>query len=456
MKRLSIKLKITIWFTSFMIILAIIVFGLIALVANSTATQLKKNSLVELIDSNVAEVEYDDGELDIDDDYISFENGIYSMVFDESGQKLMGNSPAAELEALSFEDGSLRSINAGGQKYLVYDRLETSKKYSDLWVRGVVPEGGNAIASSATYRAALIALPLLVAMAAVGGYVIAWRSLRPIQKIGQTADSIAASGDLSKRIEMGNGMGENGDELDELAQAFNNMFEQLEGNFEAEQRFTSDASHELRTPVAIIMAQCEFAFENAKTEEELYEALGSIQKQGYRMSRLIESLLRFTRLEQQTEKPEFELTDLSAAVLNICNEQKQLDEKNIVMNEDVQLGIRMKADAGLFSQMVSNLIRNAYVYGVENGHIYVNLKQIDKKIMLTVADDGVGISKEELPNIWKRFYRADKSRRSSSVSGFGLGLSMVQQIAKLHGGNIDVKSEPGKGTEFRISFDNDI
>jgi len=449
MRKLTIKLKITLWFTAFMILLCAVVFAFIAVVTSQTAVRDVRMSLTDLVDRNIKEVDYKGGRLEIDDKFISFRNGVYCILFYEDGTKISGNAPYDALEEEPFKDKSVRSVKISGEKYLVYDRLITFKRHDDIWIRGVVSEKGNAISVSTMSRAALIALPLLIILAAVGGYLIARRSLQPIQKISETAEEIGSSGDLSKRIEME----DSGDELNQLAGTFNRMFNRLETNFEAERHFTSDASHELRTPVSTILAQCEYAFENAAGEDELYEAIGAIQKQGYRITRLIESLLYFTRIEQQTESLTFETVDLSGLILSVCQEQKEIREKNITLTEeDVQPGIEMKADAALFSRMLVNLIRNAYRYGKENGSIKVSLKKNTDGIILSVADDGIGIAQEEIPNIWNRFYRVDKSRNSLKDPGLGLGLAMVKQIAELHNGYIHVESKIGNGSTFVIVF----
>jgi len=448
MRKLTIKLKITLWFTAVMILLCIVVFAFIAVVSNQTAVRDVKIALTSLVDRNIREVDYDDGDIEIDKKFTSFQNGVYCILFREDGTKLRGNAPFDELMEEPFEDGTIREISVSGETYLIYDRLISFKRHDDIWIRGVASESGGSINLSAMSRTALIALPLLIILAAVGGYLIAKRSLLPIQKISETAEAIGNSGDLSKRIEMD----ANGDELNQLAGTFNRMFNRLETNFEAERHFTSDASHELRTPVAIILAQCEYAFENASGEDELYESIGAIQKQGYRITHLIESLLYFTRIEQNTEELATTTVNLSALVLSICQEQKEIENKNISLTEEVQPGIVMMADTALFSRMLVNLIQNAYRYGRKDGSIKVNLKENINTIILSVADDGVGIPQNELPNIWNRFYRVDKSRSSSKNSGLGLGLAMVKQIAELHGGIVHVESELYKGSTFMIEF----
>lgn len=443
---MTIKLKITLWFTGFMILLSGSILVFIALVSGSASQQQQRASLTGLVDRNMQQVEYDDDRLELDDDFKTFQNGIYCLVFYENGSKFSGYSPYDELEREPFADGELRPVAAGGETYLIYDRLVSFSRYEDIWIRGIASEEHNLIAPSAVYQAAMIALPLLVILASAGGYLIAGSSLRPMKEISKTAEEIGSSGDLSMRISMAG----NGDELNQLAGTFNRMFERLETNFEAERHFTSDASHELRTPVATILAQCEYAFENASGEQELYEAIGAIQKQGYRMSHLIESLLSLTRIEQQTEKPEFKMIDLSRLVQVVCQEQKERDEKGITLTAEIMPGINMKADADLVAGMLENLIRNAYRYGREDGRILVRLEQVKEGIVLSVSDNGIGMAGEELEKIWNRFYRIDQSRSSSR--GFGLGLAMVRQIAGLHGGRIRVASEPGKGSIFTVTF----
>ncbi|OYP01619.1 hypothetical protein CG709_10890 [Lachnotalea glycerini] len=352
------------------------------------------------------------------------------------------------MESQTFENANIRSVSIGKETYLIYDQLITSKKHADLWVRGVVLESGNAITSSAVYRAVLIMLPILIILAAVGGYMFAGRSLHPIKKISKTAEDIGSSGDLSKRIDIDN----NGDELYQLAQTFNRMFARLEKNFEAERSFTSDASHELRTPVATILAQCEYAFENASGEQELYEAIGAIQKQGYRISHLIESLLQFTRMEQQTEVISFETVELSKLVSYVCKEYEEIGEKGITLTKFIQPDIIYKVDRTLFSRMLENLIRNAFRYGKDNGTITVSLKESDNAVILSVADDGIGIAPDELSKIRNRFYRADKSRSFAKGTGLGLGLAMVKQIAELHGGKVQAESIPDLGSVFTVEL----
>ncbi|MCR5293980.1 MAG: HAMP domain-containing histidine kinase [Lachnospiraceae bacterium] len=447
MKKLSIKLKLTLWFMLFMTLLAAILISFIFFFSRSQSRRNTENALIARVSENALAIGYDHDELIIDEDFLSYRGGIYCLILNEDGQVRGGQTPEEALENEKLRDGLLREISLNGEDYLTYD-LRISEKRREIWIRGIVSESGAQLESASLYSAVFISIPLLILLAAAGGYLLAGRTLMPIRVISAAAEEIGASGDLSRRIDMD----ENGDELHRLAGSFNRMFERLEKNFEAEKQFTSDASHELRNPIATILAQCEYAFENASGEDELYEVIGDIEKQGRRMSRLVESLLSFTRLEQQTERADFEDTDLSALFSGVLDEQKALPEKNITLTDDIEPGIRMQADASLMTRLLVNLVRNAYRYGKENGHIHVKLSENENRIILSVSDDGIGIAPEELPKIWNRFYRADKSRTAGKGAGLGLGLSMVKQIVSLHKGEIRVASAPGEGSVFSAEF----
>lgn len=443
---MSIKSKLTLWFTVSMILLACLMFGFLALASSSVTVRNSRSVLQRVFHEIAGEVSYDDGVLELDDDFRTYEDNVYSILAAEDGGIITGYLPAERLMQIPFENGQEKKVNAGGEQYYLMDRKLSFSPDPDLWLRSVIPVSGSTISQEALRTAALIMLPVLIFLAAGGGYLLARRSLRPIRRISQTAQSVAESGDLSRRIEV-----KNRDELGQLSETFNIMFERLEENFNAEKQFTSDASHELRTPVAVILAQCEYALENASGEEELYECIGSIQRQGYRMSKLIESLLAFTRLEQRIQDVQLYPTDISALVQGICEEQAEIPEKNIELTWEIQPGLTIDTDSTLFTRMAVNLIRNSYRYGRENGYIRISLNRKGEKILFSVTDNGIGISAEDLPHIWNRFYRVDKSR-SREKGGLGLGLSMVRQIARIHKAEVNVESVEHVGSRFTVSF----
>jgi signal transduction histidine kinase len=235
----------------------------------------------------------------------------------------------------------------------------------------------------------------------------------------------------------------------QLAGAFDRMFERLEKLFNAERQFTSDASHELRTPTAIILAECDRAERKADSVEDYEETIGHIREQGERMSGLIDELLGITRLQQGTERYPLSEGDLSEFVTLSSEEFVPDEEKGIRMETDIEDGIMCSYNASLISRVIFNLLQNAYRYGKEDGIVRLSLKREDGSAVLRVSDNGRGIAAEDIDKIWQRFWQADSSRGNG---GSGLGLAMVKEIADLHGGSVAVKSTVGKGSEFSFSI----
>ena len=464
MKQLSIRAKITLWFSIILIFIVGLTFLCIFSIGGSVLQKNLRSQLIETIEDNVDEIEYYDdfeeislsgedhyieygwGFLEIDDDFLDEVNGIYTSLYDASGMLLYGENPiAADTMGQQFVDGNVQTVRASstGERYYIYDRMLTGEGVSGLWLRGVVSEREGEAQISAVVKWSLLLLPLLLLLSVGGGYWIAGRSLRPLQQIQQAALAIEQGSDLKKRIALGPG----NDELHQLADTFNGMFGRLEQAFEAEQQFTADASHELRTPMAVIMAQCEFSLEDAETVEEYREALEVIQRQGKKMSQLIEDLLAFTRLEQAEERFPKERVDFSAWVGRVCEDMALLKEQDITLTAEVDQDVVLWGNESLLSRLLTNLISNAYRYGKVGGNIRVQLQIMAEDVMLTVADDGIGMTQEQQQKIFQRFYQADASR---SGRGSGLGLAMVIEIVRFHGGAIQVESILGEGSKFLV------
>ena len=294
-------------------------------------------------------------------------------------------------------------------------------------------------------RLSLILLPVLVLLAIGGGYLIAWRALRPIHQMSETVSHISRGGDLKKRIELGEGT----DELHQLAESFNEMFGRLEKAFEAERQFASGASHELRTPMSVIMAQCEYSLENAENVEDYRQALEVISRQGGKMSKMIRDMLDFVRLEIRADSYTRSRVNMTELVTSTCADMKLIEEKGILLHCEAEDSVMVLGNSELLARLLSNLVSNAYRYGRENGFIRVLLRKNGDEAILSVTDNGIGIRKEEQEKIFHRFYQADASH---SGAGTGLGLSIVSEIAKLHGGSIQVESEAGVGSSFIFSL----
>lgn len=463
MKNLSIRVKITAWFSGIMAFIVAVTFGIIFWVSNSVTQKSIQDNLIEIVELNVDEIEfyeeknyrkelhgdqyieYSDGYLEIDDDFLDQVNGIYSSLYQETGKLLYGENPSvrAGME-IPFSDGIVKKVTWNRTVYYVYDRLLSGYGIDGLWLRGMVSRNQGTQQLQWLVRLSIIALPALLLLAVIGGYWIAGRALKPIHQITETAARISQGQDLDKRIHLGGGT----DELHQLADVLDNMINRLDQAFKSEQQFTSDASHELRTPMSVIMAQCEYILENTRTPEEYEAALKVIQRQGRKMSKLIEDMLYVARLEQNKDSYPREMVDFSALVQDICIDMALLKSKHIVLDREIEPGIFLMGNAMLLTRMVTNLISNGYRYGKQNGRISIRLKY-NNGILLSVEDNGIGIPVEQQERIFRRFYRVESARFSE---GAGLGLAMVEDIAKYHGGTVEVVSAVGEGSKFTVKF----
>ena len=461
MKNLSIRLKITLWFAVALFVIVAITYVVILTVSNQVIQKTIRDTLLHTVEDNVDEVEfytdisqvdiansvdhfimYNSGYLEVDDDFLDEVNDVYTALYLSDGTLMYGENPlAVALADLEFSDSEIRERTVNGELYYILDRHLTQKGLEDLWLRGVVSEHQGEVQMHEISTLSLIILPIILIAAVLGGYFIAKRMLRPIKQITNAAENISRGGDLKKRIELDSGK----DELHRLADSFNNMIARLDESFEAERQFTSDVSHELRTPMSVIMAQCEYTLDEERTSQEYERALRLIRRQGRKMTKLINDMLDFVRLERRGTNYQIEKLNLSALVNSVCEDMSLIRERGISLEHEVEDEIWVDGNPALLSRLLSNLISNAYRYGKDDGHIKVRLKKSQDEVTLSVSDDGIGISREDKEKIFRRFYQADSSRTGS---GTGLGLSMVKEIASFHGGSMSVESEPGKGSEF--------
>ena len=243
------------------------------------------------------------------------------------------------------------------------------------------------------------------------------------------------------------------DELYVLGDSFNKMFCRLEQSFEKEKQFTSDISHELRTPVATILAQSELTLQKERDTEEYKNAIGVIHRQSIRMKNIVEQMLQFSRLESLESLPNPQEVNLSLLLQSIADEQQIQSVPSIAIHSDVEPDIFVQGNESLLTRLINNLISNAYRYGVENGNIYVSLKQNNNEVILAVKDDGIGIADDVKEKIFNRFYQADTARTIKDAEyGIGLGLPMVAAIAKLHNGTVELESKLGEGSTFTVKI----
>ncbi len=446
MKRLSIHLKVTLWFTLLMVLLVSIVLAFLFYTGAQSALEETKSQMMDMVAAGWREIDADDGEIEIDDDLEYFKDGIYLSVYDAGGVPLYCSVPRDFDNSAVFAPGQLRTIPSMQKSWYVYDEQNTIYGYGTVWIRSVSAANQVDSTISTLYRLALIVLPFFVLFAAVGGYFITRRAFQPVRRIIQTAREIGEGNDLSRRIALGQGR----DEVYTLAAEFDSMFARLEKAFEREKQFTSDASHELRTPTTVIISQCEYALERAKTLDEAREALHAILNQAEKMAVMISQLLMLARADKAHGKMQFETVNLSdLAMMVVEQQQENASMRHIQLETHIEPDVEMQGDETMLMRVWINLIENGVKYGREGGWLQITLQKKQGLIIGCVQDNGIGIAPENLEKVWERFWQADSAR---SASGAGLGLSMVKWIVQAHGGNIQVESVLGQGSAFTFSF----
>ena len=441
MKNVSVKLKITLWYTVIMTLVSAVVLVLMTSVSAGLVDRDLKMRLDRATEMLSHELEQNPNI----PGFRYFDQGVQMALLDENFKIIGGQSPFGIAEKLSCAEGRIRTETYHGKSYYVRDRKLLGEH--EFWVKGIVPVSDGADSMHSVMTSNLLLMLLMIILAAGGGYILLGRILNPVEKIRTTAEEISKSSDLSRRIAMPEG----NDEFHQLAESFDRMLERVEDTLEREKQFTSDASHELRTPVAAILSSCEYMEHYAKGEEELRETADGIKLEAERMSKLISQLLTISRMEQNTLKTHFERLDYSELLRFVCEEQRALHSASIEMKAELESGVFVYGDRDLLVRLAVNLISNAYTYGKENGQIQVTLKRDQEHAVLTVSDDGIGISEKALPKIWERFYQEDSSRTNEN-GNMGLGLSMVRWIAEFHGGAVSVESVKGEGSVFTFTM----
>ncbi len=291
-------------------------------------------------------------------------------------------------------------------------------------------------------------VPIVLVVATVLGRFMARRALAPVKKITQTAQEIGEGANLSKRIPEPKVE----DEIGQLAKTFNKMMNRLENSFAQVRQFSSDASHELRTPLTVLRGQNELILNKPRTPEEYQEVIFSNLEEISYMSKVLEDLFTISKSDENQIQMDCKHIDLKQVIEEVCKHGQILaDEKDIKIILAFLEPVLINGDMVRLRQMISNLLHNAIKYTQPGGEIKISLENQKENAFLTVQDTGIGIPEEHVPLIFNRFYRVDKSR-SKEDGGSGLGLSICKHIIEAHKGKIEVESQPGVGTKFKIYF----
>ena len=283
-----------------------------------------------------------------------------------------------------------------------------------------------------------------VMLAAFGSWLAVGRALAPLDAITETVEQINRADDLARRIPYD---GPERDEIGSLIEAFNQTLERLETLFTSQQRFLADVSHELRTPLTVIKGNVDLMRRMKNLDDE---SLTSIDQEAGRLTRLVGGLLLLAQAESGKVSLSIKPVELDTLLLEVFQEMKVLAGEKIKLHLTEIDQVQVNGDRDRLKQVLLNLVGNAIQYTPQGGEVFMSLGKVADQARLIIRDTGPGIPAEDLPHIFERFYRAEKSRTRGKTTGFGLGLSIAHWIVDKHGGRIEVDSKEIQGTTFCI------
>lgn len=445
LRRLRIGVKMTLWFAVCALLIVCVCFGALYASTSALLEQMLRADLAFAIQQISAQVERERGALIYEDETpIAPEISYY--VVEENGSELFSHGEDITLfDDAPFNEGAYTRLTRYGDEWLVLDSEPIAVASGAIRIRAALRCTANRRMLTAMRQVFLLSVPPLILLAAAAGLALTRRSLSPIRAIIDSAQRIER-GDLAERIPSAPAE----DELGKLTVTLNEMIASLESAFRREQRFSADASHELRTPVAVIRAYAENLCAQPGLSAEARSSAQTILLECGRMQKLIEQLLTLTRAQEGRYELHPEPLCVADVFEGVQSAMSELaSAKQLTITCDAPEDIIILADQSLLSQLLVNLVENALKYGRPRGHVALCARSAADGVQLSVQDDGAGIAAADIPHIFERFYRADAAR---DRSGCGLGLAIAQWIVQAHGGSIDVQSTPGTGTTFLIRW----
>ena len=431
--RIPVSIRVTAWFTTFILILFVIIMSSAILIEDKIVNNLSAKELVKAVERI-----YEDP-----DEFENFGDGIYYIKYDSNNDIIAGKIPKDFDMTLAFSIEDINTYQIENKKFLYYD---TKLKNTRDWIRGIYPLSKFQNEISKMWDIGIYLSPWLFIFVVIFGYRIIKNAFKPVKKISETALLIKKSKNFSRRIELDNSE----DEIHKMASTFNEMLDTVEETFIHEKQFSSDVSHELRTPITVILAQSDYALDYVETLDEAKESFEVINRQAKKMTNLINQIMELSKLERQNEV-EKERINFSNIILQLLEDYKTLlENSNIELIINIEKDLRIYGNKLMIERLFINLFTNAMKFTKTT--ISVSLNRINKEIILQIKDDGVGIAKEEQKYIWDRFFQINNSRNKDKNRGSGLGLSMVNKIAQLHSATIEVESEIGNGACFIVRF----
>jgi heavy metal sensor kinase len=453
MKRFSVRLRLTAWYMA-ILLASLSLFGIVAFVAMRKGIEKSVDENLGGEADGVAEVmgrvlQQEPAELqnELREHQQLREQADFLQVCDQDGRwiyrsRLMTHYDVpvpvkASYAAYNVTSANLplrvlvREINAGAQTY----RIQVASPMDDFY---------DAI--DRFKWMILLLSPLVLALASAGGYWLSGRALAPVDKITRAAEEIN-SNNLAKRLDLPR----SGDELQRLSQTLNHMLDRLEVSFNHITQFTADASHELRTPLALMRTITEVSLRTSQTVADYREAQQEILAELEKTSSLVEKLMLLARADAGVETLQRVPVNVAECLREACKDGQVLAEaKHVKFSAEIDgQDLIVQGDAHALHRLFLILIDNAVKYTPPGGSVTLGLKRGNGSAIAEFRDTGIGVSAEDVPHIFDRFYRADKAR-SREFGGVGLGLSIARWVVEAHRGSIEVQSIAGTGSVFRV------
>ena len=432
--RWSLASKIIIWYTLFLSLMLL----LLSVFIFQFTQRWETNDLNSRIEATAITLANDLTQ------FQPYQKGTFYILYSQEGLILKGALPDGFPKQTIISPNKLAEITINDMTYYYYDTPVQDSGFSG-WVRAITPIR-NVTTRTANFLYTLLfgAMAFLI-IATLGGFLLIKRSLRPVRYITKLAAQITDNHNLSRRIPV---LSTANDELSELTTTLNRMFQTLEDSSTRERQFSSDVSHEIRTPIAVIQAESDFGRKHIKTLEEAKESFSNIYEKSRFTSDLISQLLDLARLEQTTEMATEEF-DVTHMLYKLAGDYSQIcEKKSIDFEAHIDPGLKMEGNPITLQRAIGNFLDNAVKF--TNSQIILSAHRTQDAITISVRDNGLGIPEEDLKKIWNRLYQVDSSRSHKKNKGVGIGLYFVQRVAQLHNALVDVHSVQNKETIFSL------
>lgn len=453
MAHVSIRVRLTLWY-SLVLLAALTLFGLaIWLTARHSlresldATLLKQaKGVITVLRNEVDPAHPEQLKEELDEYADATPEGNLMEVRNSQGQRILLSKVVAPSQALGAQD-VFGMQESGGASYRTY--VTTSLvKGERFQILVAAPVRGTQVMLQQLRTLLMWTAPLVLLIASLGGYWMSRRALAPVDEITLAARSIGIQ-NLSRRLTVP----ATGDELQRLSETWNDMLARLESAVKRLSQFTADASHELRTPIALIRTTAELTLRRERSVETYREALSEIVAESERTTRLVEDLLLLARADAGLPALPLANLELTPLVRDICEQEQVLAEaRQLQISTDLpEEPVFVKANDTELRRLLRLLVDNAVKYTPAGGRITVSVGRDPAGATLAVQDTGIGIPDSALPHVFERFYRADDSR-NRDTGGAGLGLSIAKWIAERHHASLEAESVLGQGSTFRVRF----